>query len=124
MSYKILIVEDNPMNLDIFMEILEDHFDLRVATNGEQALDVVEDYMPDIVLLDVMLPKMNGYDVCEKIRNSDKLKNINVVMVSARAMESERKKGLEAGANGYITKPFDEEDLMAMINSFINKKAG
>ncbi len=124
MNEKILIVEDNQVNLDIFTEILEDDFDLKIALDGQQALDVIEDYMPDIVLLDVMMPIMNGYEVCEKIRSNNKLKDIAVIMVSARAMESERKKGIEAGADEYITKPFDEEVLMTMVKSYLKRKTG
>lgn len=124
MNDKILIVEDNQVNLDIFTEILEDDFDLKIALDGQQALDIIENYMPDLVLLDVMMPAMNGYEVCERIRGNSKLKDITVIMVSARAMESERKKGLESGADEYITKPFDEEVLMTMVKSYLNQKTG
>ncbi len=124
MTNKILIVEDNQVNLDIFTEILEDDFDLKIAMDGQQALDVIEDYMPDVVLLDVMMPTMNGYEVCEKIRSNAQLKDIKVIMVSARAMNSERKKGLESGADEYITKPFDEEVLMDMVKSCVNERTG
>ncbi len=124
MKDKILIVEDNQINLDIFVEILEDDYDLRIATDGEQALDLVEDYMPDLILLDVMMPTMDGYEVCERIRSNNNLQNIKVIMVSARAMESERKKGLDSGANEYITKPFDEDILVGMVKSFMSEKTG
>ncbi|VAW94739.1 hypothetical protein MNBD_GAMMA23-1166 [hydrothermal vent metagenome] len=124
MINKILIVEDNQVNLDIFTEILEDDFDLKIAMDGQQALDVIEDYMPDVVLLDVMMPTMNGYEVCEKIRSNAQLKDIKVIMVSARAMNSERKKGMESGADEYITKPFDEEVLMDMVKSCVNERTG
>ena len=121
MSKKILIVEDNEVNLDIFQEIFEDDYELKMVTNGVQALDVIEDFMPKLVLLDIMMPNMNGYEVCEKIRSNDKLKGVIVIMVSARAMDSERKKGLEVGADEYITKPFEEETLLELVNSYINK---
>jgi len=120
MSKKILIVEDNEVNLDIFQEIFEDNYELKMATDGFQALEVIGNFMPRLVLLDVMLPNIGGYEVCEKIRSNEKLKDIVIIMVSARAMESERKKGLEVGANEYITKPFEEEALLEMVNSFIN----
>ena len=120
MSNKILIVEDNEVNLDIFQEIFEENYELKMVTNGLQALEVIEEFMPRLVLLDVMLPTIDGYEVCEKIRSNEKLKDVIIIMVSARAMESERKKGLEVGANEYITKPFEEEVLIEMVNSYIN----
>lgn len=118
---KILIVEDNEVNLDIFQEIFEDDYELKLATDGMQALEVIENFMPKLVLLDVMMPNMDGYEVCEKIRGNEKLKDIAIIMVSARAMESERKKGLDVGADDYITKPFEEDILMEMVSSYINK---
>lgn len=120
MSDKILIVEDNPVNMDIFKEIFEDDFKIKMVVDGMQALEVIEDYMPKVVLLDVMMPKMDGYEVCRQIRSNDKLQAVKVIMVSARAMESERQKGIEFGADEYITKPFDEETLLEMVKSYIN----
>ena len=120
MSKKILIVEDNEVNLDIFQEIFEDNYELKMVTDGLQALEVIEKFMPRLVLLDVMMENIDGYEVCEKIRSNEKLNDVIIIMVSARAMESDRKKGLEVGANEYITKPFEEEVLLEMVNSYIN----
>ncbi len=119
MKERILIVEDNDVNLDIFEEIFEDDFELMMVNDGQQALDVITDYMPKLVLLDVMMPNIDGYEVCKRIRANDKLKHIKVIMVSARAMESERKKGIEIGADEYVTKPFDEEILLEMVKSYV-----
>jgi len=120
MDKKLLIVEDNPVNLDIFNEIFEDGFNIKMVMDGIQALDIVESYMPDMIILDVMMPNMDGYEVCKKIRSNPKLSNIKVIMVTARAMESERQKGMDAGADEYITKPFDEDELLERINSYFN----
>jgi len=120
MSKKILIVEDNDVNLDIFQEIFEDDYELKMVTDGFKALEVIENFMPRLVLLDVMLPNIDGYEVCEKIRSNEKVKDVIIIMVSARAMESERMKGMEVGADEYITKPFDEEVLLNMVKSYIN----
>ena len=119
MNYKILIAEDNAINQDIFSEIFEDDFDMKMVSDGQQALDLIEDYMPNIVLLDIMMPGMDGYEVCRKIRCNDKVKNTKVIMVSAHAMETERMKGLDAGADDYITKPFDEEALLEKVKTLI-----
>lgn len=119
MKGKILIVEDNEVNLDIFEEIFEDEFDIKMVNDGQQALDIISDYMPKVVLLDVMMPNMGGYEVCKQIRANENLKDIKVIMVSARAMESERKKGIEIGADEYVTKPFDEDTLLEMVKAYI-----
>jgi len=120
MNEKILIVEDNEVNLDIFKEIFEDGFNIKMVTDGQQALDVIGEYMPKVVLLDVMMPNMDGYEVCKRIRSDESMKHIKVIMVSARAMESERKKGIEAGADEYITKPFNEDALLDTVRSYFN----
>lgn len=120
MRNKILIVEDNLVNLDIFKEIFEDDFNIKMVTDGMQALDVIESFLPKIVLLDVMMPNMDGYEVCRQIRANDKLENVKIIMVSARAMESERQKGIELGADEYITKPFDEEVLLELVKSHLD----
>jgi len=120
MNDKILIVEDNEVNLDIFGEIFEDDFDVKMVTDGKQALDVVHDYKPNLILLDVMMPNMDGYEVCKHIREDEELKDIKVIMVSARAMESERQKGMEVGADDYITKPFDEDELLDKVKSYMS----
>lgn len=119
MSERILIVEDNPVNIDIFEEIFEDNYEIRVATDGQHALEVLEDFIPEIVLLDVMMPNLDGYAVCRSIRANPVLSGVKVIMVSARAMDSEQKKGMDSGADLYITKPFDEDDLLDKVKSFI-----
>jgi len=120
MNDRILIVEDNEVNLDIFGEIFEDDFEVSMVKDGQQALDVIYDYMPKLILLDVMMPNMDGYEVCKHIRMDEKLKDIKVIMVSARAMESERKRGMEVGADEYITKPFDEDALLETVRAYMN----
>ena len=120
MKEKILIVEDNDVNLDIFEEIFEDDFAVKMVNDGQQALDVVAEYMPKLIVLDVMMPNMDGYEVCRRIRADENLKHIKIIMVSARAMEAERKKGIEIGADEYVTKPFDQEALLELVKSYVN----
>jgi len=117
---KILVVEDDSVNQDIFAEIFEADFDIKMVSDGQQALDVIENFMPSVVLLDIMMAGMDGYEVCRHIRANKKLKHINIIMVSARAMESERIKGLESGADDYITKPFDEDVLLGKVRASLN----
>lgn len=88
--------------------------------SGEEALAVIGDYNPDLILLDIMMPGIDGYEVCRKIRKQPVFKSTAIIMVSARAMDSERAKGIAAGANGYVTKPFDEQELLEKVNQFFN----
>lgn len=117
---KVLIADDNPVNLDIFQEILEDDYDIKMVTDGVQALDSIKNFMPKVILLDIMMPKIDGYEVCRQIRANKELQGVKIIMVSARAMESERLKGIEVGADEYITKPFDEDVLLEMVKSHLD----
>ncbi len=117
-QHKILAVDDDPINLEILEEILED-YDLLTASSGEEALEVAEVHQPDLILLDIMMPGMNGYEVCKKLRGNQDLKHAKIVLVSAKAMTSERLAGYEAGADDYLTKPFDSDELLAKVTVFL-----
>ena len=119
---KILAVDDDSNNTSIIEELLEDHYDLRVAMTGEQALEIAQEFQPDIILLDIMMPGMNGYEVCRRLREYNTLKHTKVIMVSARAMVSERLEGYEVGADDYITKPFDGDELLAKMRIYLHLK--
>jgi two-component system sensor histidine kinase/response regulator len=119
---KILVVDDNPTNNEIVQEILEDDYDLKIAITGEEALKIASDFRPDLVLLDIKLPGMNGYDVCRKLRASSNLMYTKIIMVSAKKMTSERLDGYKAGSDDYITKPFDEDEFRAKINVYLRLK--
>src|SRR5262249_4506566 len=112
---RILIVDDHPTNIAILEEILGEHYTLKTATCGEEALAVALDFQPALVLLDIMMPGFGGYETCRQIRAHPSLRHIKIIMVSARALVAERLQGYEAGADDYITKPFDEEELVAKV---------
>jgi C4-dicarboxylate-specific signal transduction histidine kinase len=116
---KILIVDDEPRNQRIVTETLEDLFDLQVASSGEEALQCMQTNPPDLVLLDIMMPGMNGYEVCSHIQKNPDLRFTKVILVSGKAMIDERLKGYEAGANDYMTKPFVPEELLAKSKVFL-----
>ncbi|PCI24204.1 MAG: hypothetical protein COB67_11835 [SAR324 cluster bacterium] len=118
MKPRILIIEDDETNVEILMEILQDDYTLHVSFSGEEGLDNICSFAPDIVLLDVMMPGMNGYEVCRHIRQNPQLAFIKVILVSAKAMLNERLEGYEAGADDYITKPFDHSELIAKLQVF------
>jgi two-component system, sensor histidine kinase and response regulator len=112
---RILAVDDNSMNCEIIQEILGDEFDVLMASDGHEALVLAERYRPRVVLLDVMLPGLDGYFVCRKRRGMPGMNDVRIVMVSAKAMPSEQAQGFDAGADAYVTKPFDDADLWAAI---------
>jgi two-component system alkaline phosphatase synthesis response regulator PhoP len=105
------------MNREIIEEVLRDEYEIIMASNGSDALVLAQRYQPRIVLLDIMLPGIDGYDICCKLRRKPYLPNVRIIMISAKAMPSERAKGFECGADAYITKPFDEADLLAAVRA-------
>jgi DNA-binding response OmpR family regulator len=114
---KVLIVDDEP-NIVTALEFLlrRSGYDVRLATDGGQALQEVDAYRPDLVLLDVMMPVKSGYEVCQKMRERADLAQVKIVMLSAKGSEAEVNKGLSLGADLYITKPFSTQELVATID--------
>jgi len=114
---KVLIVDDEP-NIVAALEFLlkRSGYDVRLAANGAEALEQVEAYRPDMVLLDVMMPVTSGYEVCQRLRERPELAQTKIVMLSAKGSEAEVSKGLSLGADLYITKPFSTQELVATIN--------
>jgi len=108
---KLLIVDDEPhirMLLEQTLEDLEDeNVEILVATNGQEAFDIISQEKPQLVFLDVMMPKMNGFEVCEKVKKELNLEQLHIVLLTAKGQDADREKGLNAGANEYMTKPFD-----------------
>ncbi|MBL7184796.1 MAG: hybrid sensor histidine kinase/response regulator [Phycisphaerae bacterium] len=119
---KILTVDDDPNNITIVEELLDDDYDLKTANTGEQALEIAQDFRPDIILLDIMMPGMNGYEVCRRLREHCTLKYAKIIMISARAMAPERIEGYKAGADDYITKPFDGDEFLAKVRVYLRLK--
>jgi two-component system, sensor histidine kinase and response regulator len=119
---KILAVDDDPNNIAILEELLADDYDLETTTSGEQALEVAQTFRPDVILLDIMMPGMDGYQVCQRLREQDAFKYTKIIMVSARAMVPERLEGYKAGADDYITKPFDADEFLAKIQVYLRLK--
>lgn len=120
-SGRVLIVDDEPRNVAIIEEILEG-FELYSARSGEEALDKTRTYRPDVIFLDVMMPGMDGYEVCRKIREDRDLRFVKIVFVSGKASIQERLAGYEAGGDDYITKPFDHNEILAKLRVFLRLK--
>lgn len=113
--YKIMIVDDAPDNLLLLEMMLEEEFDIVQATSGQQCLDLIENDCPDLILLDVNMPGMTGYEVCTQLRRNNKTVNLPVLFVSAMINTEERLAGFEAGGDEYINKPVDEDELLKKI---------
>ncbi len=122
MAKKILIVDDEP-NIVTSLEFLMEQvgYEVRVARNGDAALESVRSFEPDLILLDVMLPKKSGFEVCQKIRENPLWQNIQIVMLTAKGRESEVAKGLAIGADTYITKPFSTKELVARVRQMVGE---
>ena len=120
---RILIVDDHPTNVALLKDILADDYLVATAASGEEALAIVSDFRPDLVLLDIMMPGLNGYETCQRMRVHPALRQTKIIMVSAKAMTSERLQGYEAGADDYITKPFDEDELLAKVRVYLRLKS-
>lgn len=119
---RILIVDDDPRNIRILYEILQDDFDLSSAENGEDALAVVKVLPPDIILLDIMMPGIDGYEVCSQLKDSEEYRNIKIILVSGKALTEERIKGYESGADDFVSKPFDIDEIHAKVSVFAKLK--
>ena len=115
---KILVVDDNEANLFIIQKILEGQYELVCVQSGEEALTVAQSLQPELVILDVVLPGIDGYETCRRLRSDKHLRHCKILMVSAMTLVSERLKGYAAGADDYITKPFNEDELQAKVNVY------
>ena len=124
MAHRILIVDDEP-NIVVPLEFLmkREGYEVAVAEDGQAALDALAAKAPDLVSLDVMLPKMSGFDVCRQIRADARWRGLKILMLTAKGRESEMQKGLELGADAYVTKPFSTRDLVARVRTMLGGRA-
>lgn len=122
MAKKILIVDDET-NIVISLEFLikQAGYELRIANNGQEALEQVATFQPDLILLDVMMPKINGFEVCHRVRENPAWQNIKIIMLTAKGREVEVTKGLALGADAYVIKPFSTKELMAEVRHILGE---
>ena len=120
MTKRILIVDDEP-NIVISLEFLmkREGFQVSVAVDGQAALDKIAENIPDLVLLDVMMPKKSGFEVCQEVRANPAWSAIKVVMLTAKGRDIEVQKGVALGADAYVTKPFSTRELVAKVRSVL-----
>jgi DNA-binding response OmpR family regulator len=121
MPKEILIVDDEPSIVVPIQFLMEQQgYSVLVAENGEDALDVIYKYKPDLILLDIMLPRIDGYEVCEIVRLNPEYRNVKIIFLTAKGREVEIAKGLALGANAYITKPFSNTQLVAKVKELLD----
>ncbi|MCB1820761.1 MAG: response regulator [Candidatus Competibacteraceae bacterium] len=122
MANKILVVDDEP-NIVLSLEFLmkQAGFQVRTASDGEAALAAITAEPPDLVLLDVMMPRKNGYEVCQAIRSNPGWANLRIIMLTAKGREVEREKGLALGADDYITKPFSTQEVVERVRELLTE---
>jgi cyclic di-GMP phosphodiesterase len=121
---KILIVDDEEINLRILINYLvPEGYDIATAGNGEEAVGTSKDYMPDLIVLDIIMPVMDGYEACNLIRVDPQTKNIPIIMVTALHDRESKLKGLEAGANEFLSKPIDKAELIIRVRNLLKIKA-
>ena len=121
MSQKVLIVDDEPnivLPLQFLME--QNNYDVNVASSGEEALEKVMQFKPDLILLDIMLPGIDGYEVCEIMRLKPEWKDIKIIFLTAKGRDVDIAKGLVLGADAYITKPFSNVEVVDKVNALLN----
>ncbi|MEQ8466741.1 response regulator transcription factor [Coleofasciculus sp. E1-EBD-02] len=116
MNKKVLIVDDEPhirLLMAQTLEELEDEgVEVLIAENGEEAIETIKTEKPDLVFLDVMMPKMNGFDVCYAVKNNLDIKDVYIIMLTAKGQEFDKEKGQQVGADLYMTKPFDPDEVV------------
>lgn len=118
MAKRILIVDDERDLVDLLKARLEAQgFEVVTAYDGQEGLEKAKEEKPDLILLDVMMPKMDGYQVCRFLKFDEAFKQIPIIMLTARGQEQDQKKGMEVGADAYVIKPFDKEDLLKKIQA-------
>ncbi|MEP7183133.1 MAG: response regulator [Betaproteobacteria bacterium] len=122
MGKKILIADDEP-NIVVSLEFLmkQKGYEVRVVNDGEAALAAVGDFGPDLILLDVMMPRVSGYDVCQKIRENPAWQGIRIIMLSAKGRDIEVTRGMAVGADAYVTKPFSTKDLIDKVRTMLGE---
>ncbi len=125
MRKNILIVEDEADIIEVLRYYLEkENYRVHVAQDGFAALEIAEKVVPNLIILDLMLPRLDGTEVCKRLKGDERLRDIPIIMLTAKAEESDKVKGLETGADDYVTKPFSAKELMARVKAHIRRREG
>jgi two-component system alkaline phosphatase synthesis response regulator PhoP len=125
MRKNILVVEDEKDIIEVLRYYLEkDNYRVHVAEDGFTALEIAEKVVPNLIRLDLMLPRLDGTEVCKRLKADERLRDIPIIMLTAKAEEADKVRGLETGADDYVTKPFSAKELMARVKAHIRRREG
>jgi len=118
---KYVLIVDDESNIVLSLEFLmkKEGYEVQSVSNGEEAMQAIDEKVPDLILLDVMMPRKDGYEVCQELRANPSWKDIKIIMLTAKGRDVEREKGLALGANDYITKPFATQELVEKVKSLL-----
>ncbi len=119
----ILIVDDTETNIDILVELLGDEYDILVALDGKSALEIAKEEIVDLILLDIMMPKMSGFEVCEELKKDDKTRNIPVIFITAKSDDDSIDEAYKVGGIDYVLKPFRPRELRVRVETQLRLKA-
>jgi two-component system alkaline phosphatase synthesis response regulator PhoP len=120
---RILIAEDNPQNAELVEAYLGDQeFEIRIASDGEQTLQIVRTWRPDLILLDVMMPKISGFEVCKRLRADPAARDTAVLMITALDQASDVERAVEAGTDDFLTKPINKNELLLRVRSLLRSR--
>ncbi|HCY85116.1 MAG TPA: hypothetical protein DHV36_08285 [Desulfobacteraceae bacterium] len=119
----VLVVDDTEANVDMLVEALGDLYDVMVAMDGEETLEMVEEERPDLILLDIMMPEMDGFEVCERLKADAATRDIPVIFLTGKTDPEDKERGMALGAIDYIIKPFDIPDVQARVKAHLEKIA-
>ncbi|MGM0438804.1 MAG: response regulator transcription factor [Bacillota bacterium] len=120
---KVLLIEDNKNIIKVISMLLKSKgFDVKVETDGVSGVETAIDWEPDLILLDIKLPKMNGFLVCETLRDNEKTIDTKIIIISAKAEEEDIQRGYDLGADEYLTKPINPDDLLKVIDKHLKQK--
>lgn len=122
MAYKILVVDDEPTIVRLMEFILaRQGHEMIVAVNGEEALEKIKTHQPDLVLLDIMMPRIDGYEVAQKLRADPQTAGLPIIMLSAKAQDEDIRRGVEVGVDEYVTKPFTPDHLVQVVSEYLSR---
>ena len=120
-NFPILIADDEPYILRALSFVLKkEGYNVETARNGQEALEKLKECHPRLLFLDIMMPKKNGYEVCEELKANPHLNSVHVIMLTAKGQESDKQTGMQAGADEYMTKPFSPRQVVARVNEIVN----
>jgi CheY-like chemotaxis protein len=120
---RILVVEDQELNRELLVQLLGESYDVRTACDGQEALDAVDKFNPDLILLDLSLPVLDGWSVARRLKSQPSTRRIPIIALTAHAMAGDRDQALKAGCDEYLTKPFREDQLFDLLQSILESRA-